>query len=419
MKQTLLFRLWSMMTVLFYSTALAQAGQVITQTDRSWAQEAMKHEAGLSTINTPNSIAVLDFNNKSGKDKLNPLQKGLAVMLIADLAKIEQLQVVERVRMQALLDEMNLGASGVVDPESISKVGKLLGAYYVASGNILKGKKQDIAIDSSILDTPFETVTQQPTVTGAMDELFKLEKEVLFNIIAQLKIPVSPEKRTELQKPLSTSTAALLALFLGIDHSDKGQYAEAANMYEQALVEDPNLKMAKNALQEIKGMGSTVVESPLTTPPAEADGSSMTVLGVGLAVVALGAAAFALSGSSDGGDDGGGGGTLPDEIVPVPDDTTAPTANSSPRQGSTLSCTGGFITFSFSEPMEQQFGHATLTPKDFESSQEWRDGDYVITWNHDYDFCSGLTSLQIILNGFQDSSGNALIGTEFSYHVDR
>ena len=260
MKGSSFFRLLSMLTILFYSTALAQAGQVITQGERSWAKEAVQQKKTMGAISTPDSIAVLYFTNKSGQDKLNALQKGMAVMLINDLAKLEQLQVVSRVRMQALLDEMGLGGFGVVDEKTAPIVGKLLGAYFVASGDILKGSDQDIAIDSSVLDVPFETLSWQHGVTGTFDQLHNLEKKVLLNIIEQLQITLTPAKRSELLKPLSTNTTALLALFLGIDHSDKGQYAQATRMYEQALVEDPNLKMARSALLELKTLGLSGVD---------------------------------------------------------------------------------------------------------------------------------------------------------------
>jgi len=411
MKQKLLFRLWSMMTILIYSSAFAQAGQVITAADRSWAQEVLGQEAGLGAIKTPNSIAVLNFNNKSGQTKLSPLQKGLALMLATDLAKIEQLQVVERVKVQALLDQMDLGASGVVEGKAIATIGKMLGAYYVSSGDIEKGKTQDIVINSSILDTPFEIVTRQPAVTGAMDELSKLEKEVLFNIIDQLKIPVSPEKKNELKKPLSTSSAALLALFLGIEHSDKGEYVEAGNMFKKALKEDPNLKMARSSLQELEGMSPLKTDEPLSTTPVEEDGySTTTLVGVGVAVAVLGGAAvLALSGS-------GGSDNNDPVVVDPPPDTGSPTAIASPQAGSTLSCTSGSITFSFSEAMAQ-IGQAVLSQDGFASSQGWQDLFYVITWNHDAAFCDGIISLEVNLSGFQDSAGNALTGTGFSYSV--
>jgi hypothetical protein len=238
-----------------------------------------------------------------------------------------------------------------------------------------------------------------------MDEFFKLEKKVLFNIIDQLKIPVSPEKRKELKAPASTKTSALLSFFIGIDHSDNGKYIEAANMYKQALIEDPDFNMAKNALKELKGMGQTSVEESLPATSSEDDGySTTTVLGIGAAVAVLGGAAiFAMSGS--GGDDGA--------VTVPPDDANSPTAIASPQAGSTLSCTSGSITFSFSEAMAQS-GQAVLSQEGFAGSQGWQDLFYVISWNHDAAFCDGIDSLEVTLSGFQDSAGNALSGTVFT-----
>ncbi len=416
MKHSAFFRFLSMLTVLFYSTALAQTAQVITQGEKSWAKEALQQEKTMGAISTPNSIAVLYFNNKSGQDNLNPLQKGMAVMLITDLAKVEQLQVVERIRMQALLDEMDLGASGVVDAQTAPTVGKLLGAYFVASGDILAGSGQDLGITSSVLDVPFETLTQQPSVTGALDQLFTLEKELLFNIVDQLQITLSPAKIAELKVPLSASSTALMALFLGIDHSDKGQYAQAAKMYEQALVEDPNLKMAKSALQELKGMGLTsaeeivAVDEPLTAPTVEAGGSGMgTVLLVGLGLAAVGGAALALSGGSSSDDN--------DSPVDTPPaDTTGPTVSSVPVANSEVPCASGKITYTFSEAMDTAAGEVVISPDDFAGGGWNNNQQYVIEWNTSRTSCA--SSLNVSFGGLKDTAGNALGGaTSFGYSV--
>lgn len=428
MKNRGVFRFFSMMTILFYTAALAQAGQVITQEERNWAKEAMQQEQSLGTTSTPNSIAVLYFDNKSGHEKLNALQKGMAVMLITDLSKVDQIQVVERVRMQALLDEMELGASGLMDSNTAPKVGKLLGASYVTSGDILGGATQDILIDTAVLEILFETLTRQPIASGSLEELFKLEKEILFNIIDQMKVTVSPAQRKELEKPISASTAALLALFLAIDHSDKAQYGEAAKLYEQALFEDPNLDIARNALQELKGMGLTAVEDAVipeetsTVPAVEAEGTSAgTVIAVALGVAVVGGGiAFALSGS-DSDDEGGGDTTPPPEPPLPPTDTASPTVTPNPAAGSFVDCEDGSIVFSFSETMDQDSGRAYVTPKDFADGGSWTGSQqYTVSWTHDatgycYDFSSQMT---ISLSNFQDEAGNELTGsTQFTYDV--
>lgn len=82
----------------------------------------------------PNSIAVHAFVNRSG-DAYRAMAKGLAAMIIADLAKVPGLKVLEREKVQLLLDEMKLGDAGLADPASAVRSGRLMRAEKVIVGN--------------------------------------------------------------------------------------------------------------------------------------------------------------------------------------------------------------------------------------------------------------------------------------------
>src|SRR4029077_8381645 len=98
--------------------------------------------AGLSAQgrgqDTRPGIAVLSFDNGGsyGQDKENfeALEKGIAGMMISELAANPSARVVERERIEKVVAEQNLGASGKVSPEATAKVGKLVGARYVITG---------------------------------------------------------------------------------------------------------------------------------------------------------------------------------------------------------------------------------------------------------------------------------------------
>src|SRR4029077_14015275 len=60
--------------------------------------------------------------------------KGVAQMLISDLAAIDTIRVVERERLQAVLDEQKLGHGGKIDSRTAARIGKLLGARYLVLG---------------------------------------------------------------------------------------------------------------------------------------------------------------------------------------------------------------------------------------------------------------------------------------------
>src|SRR5207247_6981467 len=86
-------------------------------------------------------IAVLPFDNSGsyGQDRENfdALQKGIAGMLISELAANPAARVVGREEIQKLIEEQNLGPSGRVDAQTAAKIGKLVGARYVVLGTFI------------------------------------------------------------------------------------------------------------------------------------------------------------------------------------------------------------------------------------------------------------------------------------------
>jgi TolB-like protein len=255
MKKTFLIALLSLTVVSLASASRSWAGQVVTDSEKDWAHQAIAQEKTIGAEPSGNTVAVLYFRNKSGSGNLDPLSKGFAYMLMTDLAKTGTLQVVERVKLQALVEELGLGTSGIVDTGTSPRVGRLLQARYLVGGDILKGKTSDLAIDSDVIAVPKASAIGNPKAEGMLDTLFDVEKKILFQIITILDIKVSPEKREELKKPMSTSTAALLSLFSAMDCSDRKDYQCAEAFYKKALENDPNLVPAAKGLEELKTLG--------------------------------------------------------------------------------------------------------------------------------------------------------------------
>jgi Curli production assembly/transport component CsgG/FecR protein len=82
----------------------------------------------------PGSIAVQAFVNQ-GSDNYRALAKGLAAMIIADLSKVPGLKVLEREKVQLLVNEAKLGDSGLADKDSAVRSGRLMRAEKVVVGN--------------------------------------------------------------------------------------------------------------------------------------------------------------------------------------------------------------------------------------------------------------------------------------------
>lgn len=241
---------------LFLFSGSSEAGQVVTKDVKVWAQEAVKQEASLQVPKGRGTLGVLYFQNKTGRPDIDPVQKGLAAMLITDLSTVKGLQVIERVRLQALLEEIGLGTTGLVEPETAPRVGKLLGAEWLVGGSLGSGQTAEVLqIQSNFLDVPSEEIQGQALVKGALSNLFMLEKDLLFEILKIMQIELRPEDRERLMRPCTTNMKALMALFQGIEQSDRGEYEKAAEYYEAGLQEDAGMCMAGEALGELRALG--------------------------------------------------------------------------------------------------------------------------------------------------------------------
>ena len=395
-------------TLLLYGSAAVQAGQVITREERTWAQQVVSGQVQPDEVASSKSIAVLNFHNRTGQKRLDALQKGMALLLIHDLAKIEAITVIERTRMQALLDEVQPSAGDGIDDAAAPSVGKPLDAYYVVNGAITEGSIEQLAVRTSLIDVPFGTSSALPTAAGPIDELYRIQKDVLFHVLDSLNIYLPTKERRSLEVPPTASTPALLAFFLGIDASDRKQYRQAADLYTRALAEDPSFDLAREALQELTDRNllvdleaTPVAQEPAPLPPpAESEMSSSMKIGLGVAAVAGGVALIAAAGGGGGG--GGNGGEPPpaDSEPTVTIDTTA------------VSCTEDAVTFTFSEPMDTRFGYADSSDTSFTVTGSWLDVQhYRTSWSGQETFCEEtMTSVDIILTNFQSEDGTLLSG---------
>lgn len=88
-------------------------------------------------------IAVLDFDysNVSSPSVLSAfpnVSKGVSDILVNRLVKDGTYTLIERSRIDAVLNEQNLGASGRIDPSTAAQIGKILGVDAVIIGTVTR-----------------------------------------------------------------------------------------------------------------------------------------------------------------------------------------------------------------------------------------------------------------------------------------
>lgn len=190
------------------------------------------------------TISVLYFDNDTGTPELEPLKKGLADMLTTDLAQLPGVSVVERDRLQTILEEQRLTRSRFFDPTSAVAAGKLLGATHVVTGSMTAADPQ-LRLDIRLIDVRTGKVIVTGQVTGPSGNLLELEQQLVRRFASGLAVP---------EKGLVTgkaSLAALLAYSRGLDAVDQGDLESARSSWSSSAQSAPDFVLVRQRYAEL------------------------------------------------------------------------------------------------------------------------------------------------------------------------
>src|SRR5213082_2211138 len=215
--------------------------------------------AGLSAQgrgqDTRPGIAVLPFDNSGsyGQDKENfdALQKGIAGMLISELAANPAARVVEREEIEKLLAEQSLGASGKVTPETAAKIGKLVGARYVIVGTFIDFYG-DFRLDVRLVNVETSEIVKVESDRMQRDHLFDIIRTVAARLMKDTNLPPLPRQASDQLTNRQIPTEALTFYSKALLFQDRGQKDKAAEMYQRALAVFPEYTEAQQGLQRMK-----------------------------------------------------------------------------------------------------------------------------------------------------------------------
>jgi TolB-like protein len=193
------------------------------------AQEAVTREKQIGP-GDPRTVAITYYRNL-GSPELVPLQKGLTALLIADISQVKDLKVVERDLLQALLEELQLGTTGLVDAKTAPKVGRLLGAGRVATGSYLDATKEELRVDSILAESTAAQVVGTQQTSGKLQQFFELEKGLALTILRDLGYNEDRLRAAgvldAIRRPHTTSLVAFTAISTGLDAKDRQDYPAA------------------------------------------------------------------------------------------------------------------------------------------------------------------------------------------------
>jgi len=202
-------------------------------------------EVTLPRVPGTKSLAVMYFENQSGRPDLNWLREGLADMFITGLARSEGLTVLSRQQLHLLLERVGHKPASDISLDAALDLARrshaeavLLGSFANLGEQILisvqlfdTSNGQPIATDRLVADRPASILTQI--------DLLSLK------LAAHLGVePSDPGKKASLAEVMTNSLEAYRYYSLGVSKAQAFENAGAVELLRKAIQLDPKFAMA-------------------------------------------------------------------------------------------------------------------------------------------------------------------------------
>lgn len=205
------------------------------------------------------TVAVLYFDYDGTNEEMGFLRKGLTQMLVTDLSGTPGVQVVERVRLEAALAELDLGKTRKIDKATAAKVGKLLGARYLIMGGYFD-MKGTLRIDARIVEVETGRVLHSIGANRKVDDFLALEEQLAGDLRTWIeqelpdhdagvrkaaKVDRKKKKKPVARKrPAKLSAGAASRYGRALDHIDNGDTEAGKKELEEIVEEEPDFELA-------------------------------------------------------------------------------------------------------------------------------------------------------------------------------
>jgi hypothetical protein len=115
----------------------------------------------------------------------------------------------------------------------------------VVQGSLQEGANQNqIQLDAAVVSATNASVLATGQAADHLQQLFTIQKTVLFRLLERMQIPLSPAERRALSERPTADLQAFLAFSRGLEAEDRGDFGAAQTEYRSALARDPNFRAA-------------------------------------------------------------------------------------------------------------------------------------------------------------------------------
>ena len=199
-------------------------------------------------------VAILDFENTSGKTEYDALTKAISSMLITDLANNihpKKVEFFERSQLNKLLDEQKLQKSKNFDAKTAVDFGKLSGVNYVFVGSVfvLDGTCN---FSSKLVDVQTSKILLAKDVSGTIVNFLQLKSQLAEAIAIQLNNPITLDPSYKDESTTLSTINQYGKILTTMDQGDVDKAEQMRSLFEETNPDFNYFKEIKDDIEELK-----------------------------------------------------------------------------------------------------------------------------------------------------------------------
>ena len=190
----------------------------------------------------PRTVAVLDLKDTTWGSEIqqNHIGLGLAHELIDGLAGLGAVRVVERERLEYILEEHKLQQSDIIDTRTVVPAGCLVGAQSFLMGSFRFISGDRIRIIIRLVETSTGEILKSFDDEGDIEDLIQIFERLCDEVLREFD-----RQATRPPTPRDRKIQSWLKYYRGVECEDRRDFSGAVERYNEALSIDPDYAEAQ------------------------------------------------------------------------------------------------------------------------------------------------------------------------------
>jgi len=206
--------------------------------------------AGVGPYALDHAVAVMTFANITGEPADDWIGTGIAETVTADLRNVPGLAVIGRARVFDAVKNLGADDRARLDDAQAIETGRRLGASFVVVGGYQR-MGPAVRITAQFVDVRTGGVRQTVKVDGPIDEIFRLQDQIVYELSQGLHLAVGEGEKAEIERVETRSVEAYESYargMLNLRLATRDSLERAITLLERATRQDPDYAEAWAAL---------------------------------------------------------------------------------------------------------------------------------------------------------------------------